>query len=314
VRVGPGPAYLELTRSGVLRQRVADALDRLASCDLCARECRANRRDGDVGACESGERAVVASYHAHFGEEDPLVGTWGSGTVFISRCNLQCVYCQNHDISQGGVGRAVEAEDLAAMMLDLQGKGCHNINFVSPSHVVAQILAAVLTAAEAGLRLPLVYNTGGYDSLQTLGLLDGVIDIYMPDMKYADEPEGRKYSGVPDYPAVNRSAVAEMHRQVGDLWLDERGVAQRGLLVRHLVLPGGLAGTAKTARFLAEEVSPNTYVNVMDQYRPSYRSNRYPELDRRISRSEYDRAVAEMNAAGLLRLDMRRSNRGLRTW
>jgi len=312
--MGPGPAYLELYRSGALSERVADAYERLWSCDLCARRCRANRHDGDVGECRTGEQAVVSSYHAHSGEEAPLVGTRGSGTIFFGWCNLHCVYCQNYDISQGGVGRAVEAEEIAAMMLDLQEHGCHNINFVSPSHVVPQILASVFIAAEAGLRLPLIYNTGGYESLQTLGLLDGVIDIYMPDMKYADEPAGHKYSGVRDYPAVNQSAVAEMYRQVGDLWLDERGVAQRGILVRHLVLPGGLAGTAKTAKFLAEEVSLNTYVNVMDQFRPTYRASEYPELDRRISRSEYDRAVTEMSAAGLLRLDMRRSNRGSLTW
>jgi len=224
------------------------------------------------------------------------------------------VYCQNYDISQGGAGRAVEAADIAAMMLDLQQRGCHNINVVSPSHVVPQMLASVLIAVEAGLRLPLVYNTGGYDSLESLRLLDGVIDIHRPDMKYADEQVGREYSGVPDYPLVNRTAVAEMHRQVGDLRLDDRGVARRGIIVRHLVLPGGLAGTAKTAKFLAEEVSPDTYVNVMDQFHPSFRSGDYSEVDQRISRLEHALAESGMESAGLLRLDRRRADGGRLAW
>lgn len=300
------PAYLALHRSGELRRRVAEAYERLRECDLCARQCRVDRRRGEVGGCNTGERAVVCSYHAHFGEEDPLVGTHGSGTIFFSWCNLRCQYCQNYDISQMGTGREVEPEALAAMMLQLQAEGCHNINFVSPSHVVAQILAGLLIAAEAGLRLPLVYNTGGYDSLAALQLLDGVFDIYMPDMKYADEATARKYSKIKDYPAVNQAAVKEMHRQVGDLTLDERGVARRGLLVRHLVLPNGLAGTAEIARFLAQEVSRDTYINVMDQYRPCYRAAEYPELNRRLTPAEYEEAVRAVQSAGLWRLDERR--------
>ncbi|MDH7485492.1 MAG: radical SAM protein [Anaerolineae bacterium] len=300
------PAYLALHRSGELRQRVAEAYERLRECDLCARQCRVDRRRGEVGGCNTGERAVVCSYHAHFGEEGPLVGTHGSGTIFFSWCNLRCQYCQNYDISQMGTGREVEPETLAAMMLRLQAEGCHNINFVSPSHVVAQILAGLLIAAEAGLRLPLVYNTGGYDSMAALRLLDGVFDIYMPDMKYADEATARKYSKVKDYPAVNQAAVKEMHRQVGDLALDERGVARRGLLVRHLVLPNGLAGTAEIARFLAQEVSRDTYINVMDQYRPCYRAAEYPELNRRLTPAEYEEAVRAVQSAGLWRLDERR--------
>jgi len=300
------PPYLALHRSGELRRRVAEAYERLRECDLCARECRVDRRRGEVGSCNTGERAVVCSYHAHFGEEDPLVGTHGSGTIFFSWCNLKCQYCQNYDISQMGTGQESEPEALAAMMLKLQVEGCHNINFVSPSHVVAQILAGLLIAVEAGLRLPLVYNTGGYDSMTTLRLLDGVFDIYMPDVKYAEEATARKYSKVKDYPAVNQAAVKEMHRQVGDLTLDEQGVARRGLLVRHLVLPNGLAGTADIARFLAQEVSRDTYINVMDQYRPCYRADEYPDLNRRLTPAEYEEAVRAVQAAGLWRLDERR--------
>jgi putative pyruvate formate lyase activating enzyme len=300
------PTYVALLRSGELKRRVAEAYERLRECDLCARECGVNRREGEVGVCRTGERAVVCSHHAHFGEEDPLVGAHGSGTIFFSLCNLNCQYCQNYDISQVGTGREVEPEALAAMMLRLQAESCHNVNFVSPSHVVAQILAGVLIAAAAGLRLPLVYNTGGYDSMAALRLLDGVFDMYMPDMKYADEVVGRRYSKVKDYPTVNQAAVKEMHRQVGDLVLDGQGVALRGLLVRHLVLPNGLAGTTEIARFLAEEVSRDTYINVMDQYRPCYRANEYPALDRRITQAEYEEAVAAVRAVGLWRLDKRR--------
>jgi len=249
---------------------------------------------------------VVSSYNPHFGEEDPLVGRGGSGTIFFAWCNLKCQYCQNYDISQLGHGREVEPEALASMMLWLQEHGCHNINFVSPTHVVPQILAGLLLAAQAGLRLPLVYNTGGYDSLNTLTLLDGVVDIYMPDMKYADAEIAERYSKVKNYPAVNQAAVREMHRQVGDLVIDEDGVAQRGLLVRHLVLPGGLAGTAEIVRFLAEEISLNTYLNVMAQYRPCYRADRFPELNRSLTAEEYAEAVSLALQAGLTRLDQRR--------
>ena len=302
------PAYLALHRRGELKERVAQAHEVLRACTLCPRECGANRLEGPKGAaCRTGVRAVVSSFNPHFGEEAPLVGRGGSGTIFFTHCNLRCDYCQNYDISQLGHGAEVEPEDLARMMLYLQEMGCHNINLVSPTHVVPQILAGLLLAAEAGLRLPLVYNTGGYDALGTLQLLDGVVDIYMPDMKYADAEIGWKYSHVRDYPRHNQAAVREMHRQVGDLALDEDGIARRGLLVRHLVLPEGLAGTAEIVRFLAEEISRNTYLNLMDQYRPCYRSHELPPLNRRITRQEYEEAVRLALEAGLHRLDKRQA-------
>ena len=301
------PAYLRLLRSEELKQRVAEAYRRLEACDICPRECGVNRRESAKGAvCRTGERALVCSYHPHFGEEAPLVGTGGSGTIFFAWCNLKCQYCQNYEISQLGEGREVGPEQLAAMMLHLQQMGCHNINFVSPTHVVPQILAGVLIAAQVGLRVPLVYNTGGYDSFKTLALLDGVVDIYMPDMKYSDEPTARRLSKVKDYPAVNRTAVAEMHRQVGDLRMDERSIALRGLLVRHLVLPAGLAGTAEVVRFLAK-LSRDTYLNLMDQYRPCYKAHEFPELNHRITPAEYAEAVCLAEEAGLHRLDNRQA-------
>jgi len=300
------PAYLELYRSGELKTRVKEAYRRLERCNICARECGVNRRESARGAaCRTGEQAVVSSCAPHFGEETPLVGYGGSGTIFFSWCNLMCQYCQNYEISQLGHGQKVEPENLAAMMLRLQESGCHNINFVSPSHVVPQILAGLLIAAGAGLDLPLVYNTGGYDSLETLELLDGIVDIYMPDMKYADPAVAHRYSKIQDYPAVNRAAVQEMHRQVGDLVVDERGIARRGLLVRHLVLPERLAGTQEIVRFLAEEISTDTYLNVMDQYHPCYKAGNLPPLNRRLNRQEYEEAVQMALDAGLNRLDKR---------
>jgi putative pyruvate formate lyase activating enzyme len=304
------PAYARLLETGELARRADAAWRHLEDCDLCARYCHVNRHAGIEGAvCRTGERASVASYGAHHGEEDCLRGWRGSGTIFFSWCNLRCVFCQNWDISQKGIGREVEPEALADMMLELQDNGCHNINLVSPSHVVAQIIAALANAAARGLRLPLVYNTGGYDSLEALRLLDGIVDIYMPDMKYGDSALARKYSKVRDYVAVNRAAVKEMHRQVGDLILDERGIARRGLLVRHLVLPGGIAGTAEVIEFLAAEISRDTYVNLMDQYRPCYRADEYPELDRPVSVAEYDAALAAAARHGIGRLDSRAPRR-----
>ncbi len=301
------PTYVQLLESGELERRVIAAYELLSGCHGCAWYCSVDRRAGQLGVCKTGVRARVASYGPHMGEEDPLRGWRGSGTIFFSRCNLRCQYCQNYDISQADVGREVEPEELAVIMLELQAMGCHNINFVSPSHVAPQIMAGVLIAAQAGLRLPLVYNTGGYDSLEMLRLLDGVIDIYMPDMKYADPAIARRYSRIRDYPRVNQAAVREMHRQVGDLQIDEQGLARRGLLVRHLVLPNGLAGTGEILRFLAEEISPNTYVNLMDQYRPAYKAHHYPDLSRPLARREFDDALKMAKEMGIRRLDRRRA-------
>jgi len=274
---------------------------------VCAWECPVDRRSGQIGVCQTGMLAKVSSYGAHFGEEDPLRGWRGSGTIFLTRCNLRCQYCQNHDISQTGAGDEVTSEELAAMMLTLQARGCHNINFVSPSHVVPQIMAAILSAAKEGLRLPLIYNTGGYDSLAMMELLDGVIDIYMPDMKYGDSRIARKYSKIQNYPQVNQAAVLEMHRQVGDLQITANDLATRGLLVRHLILPNNLAGTDQIVRFLADKVSTETYLNLMDQYRPAFKSHNYPDLDRPITREEYRIAVRMGEATAQHRLDQRQS-------
>ena len=296
------PAYLALYGTGELRTRIETARALTAECRLCPRGCGARRLQGDVGVCGVAGDAVVSSYGAHFGEEAPLVGRGGSGTIFLARCNLQCVFCQNFEISQCGEGRRTSPEGLARTMLELQCLGCHNINLVTPTHQVFQILQALPIAIAGGLRVPLVYNCGGYESLEVLRLLDGVVDLYLPDFKYADAAVARRYSGVGDYPAVAQAAIREMHRQVGDLAVDERGVARRGLLVRHLVLPGGLAGTEEVVRFLAG-ISPDIYLNIMRQYRPSYRAHADPLLARRPTAGELERAVRLARAAGLWRLD-----------
>lgn len=296
-------AYLKLAERGELRARVERAKARLTNCTLCPRMCRVNRWAGQEGKCLVGRRAWVSSFGPHFGEEAPLVGRGGSGTIFFTFCNLRCLFCQNCSISQMGEGREVSSAQLAAMMLSLQEQGCHNINLVTPTHVAPQILEALELAIPAGLRLPLVYNCGGYESVATLRLLDGIVDIYMPDMKYSDEETARKLSGVGHYPQVNRAAVKEMHRQVGDLALDAEGVAQRGLLVRHLVLPHGLAGSAEVFRFLAEAISPHTYLNITAQYRPAHQAHGLPALARPITREELQRALEAARQAGLRRLD-----------
>jgi len=300
------PSYLNLMGSGELASRVSKAFEHLSICDVCAWECPVDRRAGMIGVCRTGINARVSSYGPHMGEEDPLRGWRGSGTIFFTRCNLRCQYCQNHDISQTDSGDEEEPEQIATMMLELQALGCHNINFVSPSHVVPQIMAAVLIAAKAGLKIPLVYNTGGYDSMAMLQLLDGVIDIYMPDMKYSDQETARRYSKIRNYPQVNQEAVREMYRQVGDLEIDKQGVAIRGLLIRHLVLPEGIAGTEEIVRFISEEISTQTYLNLMDQYRPAYKAHNYPEINRRLTNQEYQLAVDTAIEAGLNRLDDRK--------
>ncbi len=305
------PAYRDLLFNGELSRRVDQAWEHLRDCDLCARYCHVDRHTTIKGAvCRTGERATVHGYGPHYGEEDPLRGSRGSGTIFFSWCNLRCVFCQNWDISQKGLGREVSLEELATMMLDLQRQGCHNINLVTPSHVVAQFIGALAIAAQRGLCLPVVYNTGGYDSLEALALLDGIVDIYMPDVKYSDSGAAHRYSHVRDYVTVNRAAVKEMHRQVGDLVMDEQGVAQRGLLVRHLVMPGDISGTRAVLQFLADEVSTSTYLNLMDQYRPCYRAADNPPLDRPLSRAEYDRALTWAGELGMRRLDARHSRWG----
>lgn len=300
------PAYLQLLRSGGFAERVRAAQAALRDCALCPWACHVDRTQ-KIGFCRTGAEAIVSSAFPHMGEEDPLTGVNGSGTIFFAQCNMRCQFCQNYEISQLGQGQPVSAERLAEVMLQLQAAGCHNINFVSPTHVIPQIIAAVYLAAQEGLRIPLVYNTGGYDAVEGLRLLDGIIDIYMPDMKYADAMLAQKYSKIRDYPRHNRAAVREMHRQVGDLQLDEQGIATRGLLVRHLVLPEGIAGTAEIVRFLAEEISPNTYINVMGQYRPAWRvaERQIAPLNRPVTRQEVEEARAIARQAGL-RLDERR--------
>ena len=269
---------------------------------MCPRRCGVNRLAGESGECQVSTQVVVSSYGPHFGEEAPLVGGHGSGTIFFTYCNLHCSFCQNYTISQLGEGSPIDKEKLAKMMLSLQTKGCHNINLVSPTHVVPHILDALELAATKGLYLPLVYNSGGYDTIETLELLDGVVDIYMPDMKYSDEKIAEQLSGIKDYPKINKATVREMHRQVGDLQLDEQGIAQRGLLVRHLVLPNKLAGTEEVVRFLAEEVSANTYLNIMAQYHPCYKAFDMPQLARPLLRQEFYEAIDLAHQQGLYRV------------
>lgn len=300
----PLPAYVSLLESGELSPRAAAAREHLHACDLCGRHCRIDRTFGPLrGSCRTGERAVVASWGPHHGEEDPIRGSRGSGTVFFANCNLACEFCQNSDLSHLGEGREATPTALAAIFLALQEEGCHNVNLVSPTHVLPQVLEALRLAAESGLTLPLVWNSGGYDSPEALALLDGVVDIYMPDMKYGDARTALRLSHVPDYPAVNRAAVKEMHRQVGDLVLNANGVAVRGLLVRHLVLPGGLAGSEEVFRFLAGEVSTNTWLNVMGQYHPAWKARELPPLDRTPTAGELSEARALAARYGLVRRD-----------
>ncbi len=298
------PTYKDLMQKGILKEKANEIYQKLASCDLCPRNCLVNRLRGEIGSCGVGEQAWVSSYGPHHGEEKPLRGWHGSGTIFFSGCNLSCVYCQNADISQQLSGRPLTPRGLSLMMLELQAKGCHNINLVSPTHVVGPIALAVALAAEEGLSLPIVYNTGGYDRVETLSLLDGIIDIYMPDMKYSLSETGECYSGIPNYPEINQLAVLEMHRQVGDLVVDSAGIAQRGLLIRHLVLPGDLAGSSTILRFISEKISKSTYLNIMDQYHPDYQARQYPALDRRVSSREFQAVIKEANKWELSRLDL----------
>lgn len=297
------PSYIHLGEQNLLEERASRAMEMLTHCVCCGWECGVDRTANKVGVCKTGPTARIASYGPHPAEERPLSGWRGSGTVFFTGCNLSCQYCQNSDISQTDSGNDVDSDGLAKIFLSLQQYGCHNINLVSPTHVVPQIIQAILVAVHHGLHLPIVYNTGGYDTLEALALLEGIVDIYMPDMKYADARVARKYSRIPNYPGVNQAAVLEMHRQVGDLVLDENGIARRGLLVRHLVLPENLAGTEKIAQFLAKKVSKNTYLNLMDQYHPAYKASSFPQINRRIRVEEFNSAVQVTLEFGLTRLD-----------
>ena len=297
------PSYLKLYREGKLQDRIDRAAELMKDCSLCPRECHVDRLSGELGFCRTGEKARVASLHAHFGEESPLVGTGGSGTVFFRSCNLLCYFCQNYDISHDAGGGEVEPKDLADMMLSLQKRGCHNINFVTPSHVVPQILQGLFIAVERGLKVPLVYNTGGYDKVETLKILEDVFDIYMPDFKFWEERWSEKFCKAPNYRKIAAAAIKEMHRQVGDLLIDESGIAEKGLLVRHLVMPNDVSNTKEVMTFLADKISEDTYVNVMDQYHPCGKATLDLAINRRLTRKEYVEAVRLTKEAGLHRLD-----------
>lgn len=285
------PSYIALTQQGILKKRVLALEDILKDCRLCPRECRANRLEGEVGYCKADSGLVVSSAFPHFGEESPLVGFHGSGTIFLTHCNLRCIFCQNYDISHLGRGESITSFDMARMMIRLQELGCHNINFVTPTHYVPQIVASLPEAIEHGLRIPLVYNCSGYESLEVIQLLEGIVDIYMPDAKFMDEKYSKEYCNAPDYPGVLKKVLKEMHRQVGDLKTDSDGIAEKGLLIRHLVMPGGIASSESVLRFIAEEISVHTYVNIMDQYRPEYCACEHPPINRRITYKEYLEAI-----------------------
>jgi putative pyruvate formate lyase activating enzyme len=301
------PAYRKLPE-GELRRRATEAVAGLARCRFCPRACDANRLEGMEGFCRTGRWARVSSFFPHLGEEDCLRGRKGSGTIFFSSCNLRCVFCQNFEISQAaGHGPDCDAPRLAGMMLELQHLGCHNLNWVTPEHVVPQVLEALTLAADQGLQLPVVYNTSAYDSLESLRLLDGIVDIYMPDFKIWDPKLARTYLLAGDYPQAACDAIREMHRQVGELKMDGNGLAKRGVLIRHLIMPGGAAGTREIMKFLAEEISPHTYVNIMAQYHPAGKVHpgMFAEIDRRITSEEYDQAFSWARDAGLYRFDAR---------
>ncbi|MFQ5503621.1 MAG: radical SAM protein [Planctomycetota bacterium] len=300
------PSYLALHESGELSRRADRALQELGSCRVCPRNCDNDRLADEIAVCRTGRHAIVSSAFPHFGEEDCLRGWNGSGTIFFSYCNLKCVFCQNWDISQEGQGSRVNATELAELMFGLQRRGCHNLNLVTPEHVVPQILEALPRAVEMGLRLPIVYNTSAYDSLTSLGLLDGIVDVYMPDFKFWDRTKAKRLLLAEDYPDNARRSIREMHRQVGALRFDQDGLARRGVLLRHLIMPGGLAGTREIMRFLATEISSDTYVNIMAQYSPGGRVGRFEkfrEIGRSTRPAEVEEAYRIARAAGLHRFD-----------
>ncbi len=299
------PAYLKTDKEGRLEIIEAELWDILRKCRLCPRRCEVNRLEGEAGFCSSAAALKVYSAGPHFGEERPLVGRGGSGTIFFSNCNLLCCFCQNWEINHRGDGRRIGHDALAGMMMNLQELGCHNINLVTPTHVVPHIVKALRMAIGRGLRLPLVYNTGGYDSIEVIEKLDGIVDIYLPDFKYQDGKLAAKYSsGAEDYPAVAAAVITEMHRQTGILEVDRRGVALRGLIIRHLVMPQNIAGTDRFVRWVAEELSAETFVNIMPQYRPEHRAMEYPELSRRLTTDEWRQALVWARQAGLKNLDL----------
>jgi putative pyruvate formate lyase activating enzyme len=295
------PSYLNLTKQK-LKERIEELFEILKNCEICPRKCHVNRLKGEKGYCQLGYLPVVSAFHPHFGEESVLVGKYGSGTIFMTSCNLSCVYCQNYEISQLRIGKEVSFEELAEMMIKLQNLGCHNINFVTPTPQVPQIVKALEIAIEKGLKIPLVYNTNSYDSVEVLKLLDGIFDIYLPDAKYSDDEIAKKYSNAPNYFEITKSAIKEMYRQVGDLVVNEEEIAVRGLIVRHLVLPNGLAGSEKIFEFIAKEISKDTFINIMDQYWPAYKAHQYPELSRRITNEEFQEAINLAKKFGLRRL------------
>lgn len=291
----------DLYQSGELKKRVEQAFKQLSDCTICPWDCHVNRLEGEIGVCRVAKKAIVSSYMPHHGEEEPLVGTKGSGTIFFSFCNLRCIFCQNYELSQWGEGKEVSEEQIAAMMLSLQNRGCHNINLVTPSHVVPQILKALLIAIPAGLKVPLVYNSSGYDSLETLKLLDGIIDIYMPDFKFSRNDLAKELSRTPNYADITKKAIKEMHKQVGDLQI-ENGLATKGLIIRHLVLPNHLDNTRKVLSYIAEDLSKDTYLNLMDQYYPAYKAHKHPVLKRPLTSKEFKEALSLAKELGLTRL------------
>jgi putative pyruvate formate lyase activating enzyme len=295
------PSYRKLLSSSGFDNLLARADLKLSRCDLCPRRCGVDRTAGELGFCRGGLLPRVASYGPHYGEESPLVGRHGSGTIFLAGCNLGCCFCQNYEISHLVEGREVGVEDLSEMMTELEASGCHNINVVTPTHFVPQIIRAVMTAAVRGLSVPIVYNCGGYENVETLRLLENVVDIYMPDLKFLSAASSERYCGAPDYPSVAKQAIGEMHRQVGDL-IVKNGLAKRGLLVRHLVMPGQLDDSRRIFEFLATEISLETFVNVMDQYRPCFNAGRFPEIATRLDRGDFASALEAAREAGLKRV------------
>ena len=297
------PSYIELFENGELKRRAEILDEMLASCDICPLDCRVNRREGEIARCYSRYLPIVSSYCPHFGEEPPLIGTKGAGNIFFGNCNLRCAYCQNFQISQNykaELKNEVTFKRLAEIMLELQDKGCHNIGLVSPTHFVPQIVKALCIAAEKGLRLPLIYNTNAYDSVDVLRLLDGVVDIYLPDLKYSDEMDGYSFSKVKEYPQSARRAIKEMHRQVGgELLIDDDGILKRGLLIRHLVLPNDLAGSESTLKWIAEELGRDTALSIMSQYYPTNKADSITLLSRHVRESEYDRVLELLDKFGL---------------